>query len=254
MFVNLQERGGNSPFSLFCFSEAAALFLTWRHSMNSLVPGDGDDLSEKMPEATEVLKDTLEISILRLLSIWWLHQNDPWEKAYQNQTPMAPELSHRWGFDTNIIRSFPDEEKQSYAEVHSSEVAESNNTSASIFHRGRVYLCASVIVIAQWKIITYSQLHRYTVLEVDKFLHFRFLSEDLKASTIFTLTFSGLFTSSNIESLMSLKFTLDFQSSYPPRTGFSMAMPFSNLILSVKYLHFDKYNIICHFYLHAFLQ
>lgn len=45
--------------------------------MYSLVPGDGDDLSEKMPEATEVLKDTLEISILRLLSIWWLHQNDP---------------------------------------------------------------------------------------------------------------------------------------------------------------------------------
>lgn len=166
---------------------------------------------------------------------------------------MVPELSHRRRFDTSSIRSFPDEEKQSYAEVHSSEVAESNNTSASILHC-RVYLCASVIVIAQWKLITYSQLHRYTVLEVDKFLHFRFLSEDLKVSTIFTLTFNGLFTSSNVESLMSLKFTLDFQSSYPPRIGFSMAMLFSNLILSVKYLHFDMYNIICYFYLHAFLQ
>lgn len=87
------------------------------------------------------------------------------------------------------------------------------------------------------------QLHRYTVLEVDNFLHFRLLSENLKVSTIFTLTFSGLLKSSNVEILMSLKFILDSQSSYLPRIGFSVAMLFNNLILSVKYLHFDKDNI-----------
>lgn len=163
---------------------------------------------------------------------------------------MAHALSHRRGFDTNSISSFPDVEKQSYAELHSSEV-ENNNTSASILH------CASVMIvincIAQWKIITYSQLHRYTALDVDNFLHFRLLSEDLKVSTIFTLTFSGLFKSSNVESLMSLKFILDFQSSYPPRIGFSVAVLFNNLILNVKYLHFDKDNILSLSLLSSFL-